>query len=153
MKYVNRVVGKDGVERLYLRKRGLPSIRLRGAWGSDELAREVAGLVSNEGRRPLAGTLGLAVRAYELESAEFAALRASTRREYRYILRELEEDLGEVPIAALQGTRILQLRDTWARRGQGFRYMYASDVGGRSGVIPQLIQKRGQRRLKCYDDT
>jgi len=117
VKYVNRVIGKDGVERLYLRKRGEPPIRLTSPWGSEELRREVERLLDKGAVKALPGTLGLALRAYELDSAEFAGLRPSTKREYRYILSELEDDFGALPVSAFQGARILQLRNLWARRG------------------------------------
>jgi integrase len=117
VKYVNRVIGKDGSERLYLRKRGEPAIRLTSAWGSDALKREVAGLLDKTAIKPLPGTLCLALRAYELENPDFAGLRASTQQLYRYFLVELDEDFGALPVAAFQGARILQLRNLWAKRG------------------------------------
>ena len=117
MKFVNRVIGKDGQERLYLRKRGEPAVRLRSAWGSSGLQREVADLLDKTRAKPLPGTLGLAIRAYELESPDFARLRASTKKVYRYLLSEMEDDFGSLPVAAFQASRVLQLRDVWAKRG------------------------------------
>lgn len=117
MKYVNRVTGKDGIERLYLRKRGEPAIRLTSPWGSQALEQEVNALVENGGPKPLPGSLSLAIRAYELENPDFAGLRASTKREYRYILAELDQDFGALAVSAFQAQRILQLRNLWAKRG------------------------------------
>lgn len=117
MKYVNRIIGRDGLERLYLRKRGEPPIRLRSAWGTEALEHEVAALLDKTASKPIPGTLGLALRAYELESPEFAALRASTRQIYIYLMAEMDADFGGLPVAAFQGARILQLRNLWARRG------------------------------------
>jgi integrase len=117
VKYVNRVIGRDGVERCYLRKRGEPAIRLSSPWGSDALEREVARLLDRKSTKPLPGTLSRAVRAYELDSPDFASLRPSTQREYRYLMVELDEDFGALPVSLFQGGRILQLRNLWAKRG------------------------------------
>lgn len=117
MKYVNRVIDKNGVERLYLRKRGEPAIRLVSPWGSEALAREVGELLDKTTQKPLPGTLSLALRAYELENPDFAGLRPSTRQLYGYFLKELDDDFGALPVSAFQGSRILQLRNLWAKRG------------------------------------
>jgi integrase len=117
VKYVNRVIGKDGSERLYLRKRGEPPVRLLSPWGSEALRREVAQLLDKAAVRPLPGTLALALRAYELEDPDFLGLQPSTKKIYRYFLVQLGEDFGTLPVTAFQSARILQLRNLWATRG------------------------------------
>lgn len=116
MKYVHRVTGKDDEERLYFRKAGMPSVRLRHPWGSPELAAEVAAILSTS--KPTApSTLRAALRDYELRSADFKALAASTQYEYRLILKELEDDFGELPVSRFRAAFLLDLRDAWAPRG------------------------------------
>ena len=56
MKYVNRIVRPSGEVQLYLRKKGLPAIRLTQAEDSDELQAEVDALVrALSTPRPLGG--------------------------------------------------------------------------------------------------
>lgn len=117
MKYVQRVPGKDGVVRLYFRKAGAPSVRLKSAEGSPELAAEVAALAAAAGPPPPPDTLRQALRYYELKSADFADLAPSTKYEYRLILKELEEDFGALPLATFKAAYLLDLRNTWAPRG------------------------------------
>lgn len=117
MKHVHRIVGADGVERLYLRKAGLPRIRLSHPWGSEDLRHEVEALIS--AARPSAppSTLRAALRAYELESADFRDLAKSTQYIYRLLLKELDEDFGALPVSTFKAPYLLQLRNTWAERG------------------------------------
>jgi len=117
MRNVNRVVGKDGVERLYFRKRGQPAVRLQSPWGSPELTREVEAILSAAKPRALPGTLRGALREYELHNPDFTGLAASTKYEYRLILKELEEDFGSVPVATFESDYIYKLRNAWAKRG------------------------------------
>lgn len=117
MRNVNRIVGKDGVARLYFRKRGAPSVPLRSAWGSPELEAEVAALLATCAPDPAPGTLRQAARAYELTSADFRGLADSTKYEYRLILAELTDDFGDVPLGRFTAGYIDQLRDAWAPRG------------------------------------
>jgi integrase len=119
VRYVQVVAGKP-----YFRKRGCPSRPLTSplpAAGEEDgspLEDEVnAVLAELEPARPLPGTLKAALRVYELESPEFLRLRASTKREYGYIIKELTADFGGQPVAAFTGPRILGLRNLWARRG------------------------------------
>lgn len=118
MKYVNRVVGRDGKERLYFRRKGCPSIALQAAWESPELASEVEALVLRlEPAKALPGLLRGALRDYELKDADFAALADSTKYLYRLILGEFEETLGDVPVGSFTAGYILDLRNAWAERG------------------------------------
>lgn len=123
MKHVHRVRGKDGVDRLYLRKTGLPRIPLKSPWPGEgqeagsELAREVAALVGDAEPKARPGTLRGALRAYELETPDFANLAESTKASYRGLMKELEEDFGGLPIATFKAPYLLQLRNAWAQRG------------------------------------
>lgn len=119
MQYVQIVKGKP-----YFRKRGCPSRALKspippaGGEAGSALEEEVRALLAEmEPARPLPGTLRAALGVYELECHDFKRLRASTRREYGYIIRELVEDFGAQPVSAFTGSRILQLRNIWAARG------------------------------------
>lgn len=118
MKNVNRVVRPDGSVQLYLRKRGLPALRLPDGLSEPALARHVAGLIQELGApHPAAGTLGEALRAYELEAPEFTALAESTKYEYRLILKEFEQDLGAVSVTTFTPAYVDRLKGVWSRRG------------------------------------
>lgn len=116
--YVQRVVGKDGVERLYLRRKGYPRARLSSPWGSDALAAEVKALCEAlEPEKVVDNTLRHALRVYELEDADFRGLRDSTKYSYRLMLKEFEETLGTEPLATFTPAFIRSLKNLWARRG------------------------------------
>lgn len=118
MKYVQRVVGTDGVERLYFRRKGYPRAPLANVWGSDELKAEVDALCAQLApEKPLPGTMRAAVRAYELEDADFLGLADSTKALYRIALKEFEEDLGALPLKAFTPAFVLKLKNAWATRG------------------------------------
>lgn len=123
MKHVNKVRGRDGVVRLYLRKEGLPSVPLKsplpasGEEAGSPLEREVAALIAAAAPAAAPSTLRAALRDYELKSADFAGLAASTKYEYRLLLKELEEDFGELTVATFAPAFLLQLRNTWSPRG------------------------------------
>jgi integrase len=123
MKYVNRIV-RDGVEYLYLRKKGLPSIALKSPWPGEgheagsALEGEVKALLAAlSPAKPRPGTLRGALRAYELESADYAALAQSTKVEYARLLGHLDKEFGHLPFATFTPAFILQLRDLWAENG------------------------------------
>ena len=81
MRYVQRVVRQDGRVDLYLRKKGLPSVRLAAADGSPELQAEVTGLIAAlapDTSQP--GTLKEAARTYEA-SVDYLQRAESTRYE------------------------------------------------------------------------
>lgn len=117
MKYVNRIVGKDGVERLYFRKAGHPSIKLISPWGSDALKTEVEAILGLAPPKPSPSTLRAALRAYELESSDFAALEDSTKYLYRKTMQELDEDFGDLMVSRFTAGYLMQLRDVWTPRG------------------------------------
>ncbi len=119
MKYLNRIQRPDGRVFLYLRKKGLPSVRLPEGLSGEALARHVADLMRELSPEVpvIPSTLAAALRAYELESADFRALAASTQYEYRLILKEFDEDLGRLAVAAFTPAFVDRLKATWARRG------------------------------------
>lgn len=117
MKYVQRIATPSGEVYLYLRKRGLPSVRLTHAEGSAELEAEVAGLVKAlSAPKARAGTMRAALRDYEL-GPDFTALAASTRYEYGLILKEFTQDLADLPLSVMTPSFVKGLRDAWASRG------------------------------------
>ena len=120
MKYVNRVQRPDGSFQLYLRKRGLPAVRLPDDLTEGALQKHVAQLIQDlapGGLGALRGTLAAAVRAYELESPDFRSLAPSTKYEYRLVLKEFEDDLGRVTVSAFTPAFVDRLKSAWARRG------------------------------------
>lgn len=123
MKYVNRIVGKDGVERLYFRKAGLPSVPLKspmppkGQEKGSALEREVSAILGGAPEKPLPRTIKAATRAYELESASWAVLADSTKYEYGLILKEFDADLGDLQQAAFTSDFVFKLQNAWAKRG------------------------------------
>ena len=118
MKFVQRIVRPDGQVQLYLRKKGLPSIRLKSPEDSPALAAEIEALIASLTPQPLKpGTLAKALRYYELESPDFRNLAPSTRYEYRLILKELDGAAGDMPVASFTPALILRMRDAWAKSG------------------------------------
>lgn len=148
MKHVQKIRRPNGELQLYLRKKGLPSIRLysplpaAGAEDGSLLRAEVARLLASlEADRPLPGTLRAATRAYELEDADFKALAESTKREYRAILKEFDETIGDVAVPSFTPAYVLQLRDAWAQRGHrcaNVRRQVLRNVLKRSLIAGQL---------------
>lgn len=117
MKHVNRIVRPSGEVQLYLRKKGLPSVRLTHPEGSAELQSEVDALVrALSAPKPLAGTVKAALHQYEL-GPDFTGLAASTKYEYRLILKEFGQDLGDLPVTVMTPAYVKELRDAWAKRG------------------------------------
>ena len=117
MRYVNRIVGPDGKERLYFRKSGAPSRPLRSDWGSPELEAEVAAILAAlEPAKAVQGTLKAALLVFE-KGPDLAALAPSTQYEYGLILKELEADFGQVGVHRFTAEQVLRLRNAWAPRG------------------------------------
>ncbi|RAK52612.1 tyrosine-type recombinase/integrase [Phenylobacterium deserti] len=142
MKYVNRVQRPDGTVQLYLRKRGLPSVRLPDGLGEAALARHVAALVADLAPDAAAppSTFSGALRAYELTSPDFRILAASTKYEYRLILKEFEDDLGRLAVSAFTPAFVDRLKGAWARRGHraaNIRLQVLKNV-----LKPQLVAGR-----------
>ena len=123
MKYVNKVLGRDGVVRLYLRKTGMPAIPLQSPMpppGEEEgsaLKQEVAALVAGAPPKVTPSTLKAALDRYELESPDFKVLGDGTKYEYRLIIKELDADFGQLPLATFTPDYIMKLRAIWSDRG------------------------------------
>lgn len=122
MKHVKRYRDRHGVERLYFRMTGHPrnGERLLSPWPDTEegsaLQAEVAAILSTHAFKARPGSLSGATRAYEL-SADFTGLGDGTKYEYRLIMKELDADLGALPLGTFTPGFILSLRDAWAGRG------------------------------------
>lgn len=146
MKYVNRVIGRDGVARLYFRKAGSPSVPLKspmppeGQEAGSELEKEVQALLALQKPKPAPSTLRAALRAYELDSADFQSLAESTKKSYRGFLKEFDEDLGDLHISTFQPAYLMQLRNAWAKRG----YRVPSLLLGvlRNVLLPHIIEQK-----------
>jgi integrase len=119
MKYVNRIHRPDGSVQLYLRKPGLPAVRLPDGLAEAALQRHVDRLIADLSEGPGVGrrTFMGALRAYELESPDFHGLAASTKYEYRRLLGEFAEDLGELAVSAFTPAYVNRLKVAWAKRG------------------------------------
>ncbi|GGL48057.1 site-specific integrase [Caulobacter rhizosphaerae] len=124
MKYVNPVHRPNGTVDLYLRKKGLPNIRLEspmpppGEEAGSALEAEVkAAIVRYSTPKPGKGTLSAALRAYELTDPDFLNNADSTKAIYKLYLGEFEEDLGAVPVKDFTPAFLQQLRAMWAPRG------------------------------------
>lgn len=124
MKYLKKVTGPNGELYLYLRKKGLPLIALksplppegqeRGSLLEAEIKGHLEGLKAPKARR---GTLGEALRTYELEDANFLNNADSTKALYRIFLGEFEEDMADLPISIFTPSFIQELRNEWAKQG------------------------------------
>lgn len=118
MKNVHRMTGRDGKVRLYLRRAGCPRVPLKSPDGSPELEAEVAALIKAlEQPKAVAGTMTAQLRAYELDSADYLGLAASTKVLYGRILGEMADDLGPLHVKTFTPAFVLRLRDLWAQRG------------------------------------
>ena len=143
MKNVNRVVGRDGVERLYFRKAGFPSIPLTSPWpepgqeAGSALAQEVARILGAATAKPAPSTLRAALRVYELESADFKGLAESTKKSYRGLMKELDEDLGDLHLSAFKPAYLMDLRNEWAKRGHRVPSLLLGVM--RNALLPHII--------------
>src|SRR5918992_505341 len=121
MKYVNRVV-KDGVEYLYFRKAGLPSVRLKSPMPPEDeeegsvLEIEVKALLSGALAKALPSSLAGALKRYE-RSARYLVLGDDTKYEYGLIIKELDADLGNLPCERFVAEYVFKLQEVWAKRG------------------------------------
>jgi len=123
MKYVNRIVGKDGVARLYFRKAGMPSVPLKspmppdGQESGSPLQAEVNAILAAAAPKAKPSTLKAYLRRYELDSPDFAGLADSTKYIYKLLLKEMEEDFGDLHVSTFKPSYLLKLRDIWSPRG------------------------------------
>jgi integrase len=95
----------DGTVKYYYYHRATGQ-RLKGKPGSPEYLRDYAAADKLMADRH-AGTLNGLIRNYSL-SDEFGNLRDSTQNEYRRMLMRIEEQFGDMPIAALEDPRVRQ---------------------------------------------
>lgn len=143
MRHVNKTTGRDGVVRLYLRKAGMPSIPLKSPWpepgqeAGSALEREVQALVAAAGPKPLPSTLRAALRAYELDSPDFRGLAPATKETYRGMLKELDEDFGDLQVSTFNAEFLLQLRSIWAKRGYRVPGHFLTVL--RNALLPAII--------------
>ncbi len=124
MKYVQEIPAENGGVYLYLRKKGLPRIALQsplpppGEEAGSALELEVkAWLAQLAPAKALPGTLRQATRAYELENHKFKILGEETKAQYRSFMKEFDQDLGNLPIAAFTPAFVNDLMNAWADRG------------------------------------
>lgn len=144
MKYVNPVHRPNGTVDLYLRKKGLPSVRLNspmppaGEEAGSALEAEVkAAIKLYTAKAPVKGSLKAALNAYELTDPDFLACAESTKTLYKGYLGELEEDLGDVPVLAFTPAFLQQLRTGWAPRGYRAANMLMQVL--KNALMPALI--------------
>lgn len=114
MKNVNRIVRPNGEVHFYLRKAGLPGVRFPAEPTEDQVRALIAQLTPAKARP---GTLKAALDDYELNDRDFRANAESTRREYGYIIKELDQDFGHLALATFTPAFCRQLMDVWAKRG------------------------------------
>lgn len=119
MKYLHQISQPDGRVFLYLRKKGLPSVRLPDGLSDSALERHVLQLIEDlSPTTSLAkGAMAAALRAYELENADCKAPAASTKYLYRAMLKEFEDDLGTLAASAFTPAFVNRLKGTWASHG------------------------------------
>lgn len=120
--YVQRVKGADGRTILYFRKGGYRHGPLQAADGTQALKDEVDTIlariakVEQANSVPLAGTIGGMIVAYN-KSSEFRSLAKITQSGYQAYLDEMTADIGDVLLADVTRSWIIELRDAWAERG------------------------------------
>lgn len=129
--YVQRV-WKGPVLHLYFRKGDYREGPLQSAFGTQALKDEVDAIVERLGKaaqafsKPKPGTVGGMLRAYTgfiadgqrtAASADFISLAPSTQAAYQDIANELTTDIGDVALADVSRSWVIELRDAWAPRG------------------------------------
>lgn len=120
--YVQRQKAKDGSPLLYFRKGGYRHGPLKSPDGSQALKDEVDAILERISKTekanstPLAGTIGGMLKAYS-KSSEFRSLAARTQGGYQAYLDEMEADIGDVLLADVTRSFVIELRDGWAEIG------------------------------------
>lgn len=119
MKHLHQISQPDGRVFLYLRKKGLPSVRLPDGLSDSALERHVLQLIEDlSPTTSLAkGAMAAALRAYELENPDRKAPAASTKYLYRAMLKEFEDDLGTLAASAFTPAFVNRLKGAWASHG------------------------------------
>jgi integrase len=124
LKYVCRIVGRDGVGRYYFRKRGKKDVRLPDTFRSDEFMRayeaaraSLAGIEIRGTGKIKAGTVAAVAKLY-MDSAPFTSIAAESQRSQRNILRCLcdgypgeKHKAGDLPIAQFTGRHLQTMLD------------------------------------------
>lgn len=111
--YVQRFTDRHGHMRFYFRKRGFPSARLPGPYGSVafiaayEAALQGKPLVVGKSRS-MPGTISALIAAY-YEAPAFKCLSPTTQRVYRNILERFRNPHGQKSVAGLQPRHVRQL--------------------------------------------
>ena len=111
-KWVNGFIDRHGKPRWYFRRPGYKRIPLPGLpWSPEFMAAYESALNGDAAAAPIgasrteSGTINaLAVRYYA--SADFQALRESTRRTYRGIIERLRADYGDLPVRRIERKHI-----------------------------------------------
>lgn len=119
MKNVTSVRGKDGAVEHYLRKPGLPPVRLPDGLDAAELERTVEALIAelSAARDAELGTLSAAIRAYQNDALAFLSLAPATRYAYRVYLTEVEQAFGDVLVNTITPAFVERLQTAWSPRG------------------------------------
>jgi integrase len=108
VRWVHTVIGRDKVERFYFRKKGCPRVALPGKYQSPEFMRVWNACVTGAPldaplgvaiERDPRGTVGRAVADY-LESADWQALKASSRETYTPIYALIRAEYGKSALTA-----------------------------------------------------
>jgi hypothetical protein len=120
IKYVQRVT-YNGAEYMYFRKGNYREGPLNSPEGSEELQAEVAAILARlKGRAalttPKPNTLAPILTAYN-KSADFLSLARATQESYQGYIDELVEDCGNVLLAEVTRSWLVEMRDAWALRG------------------------------------
>ena len=114
LKGINRVRKKlaDGtVETYYYAWKGGP--RIYGEYGSPEFIANYMEAVANRSAERRQGSEFHSIISRYKDSAEFAKLAASTRKDYTWHLAQIEEAFGDMPIKAFADRRIRQDVKAW----------------------------------------
>jgi integrase len=128
-KHVNRVRGRDSVNRYYYRRPGRESVRLPDLTSPDFAAAYAAAEVDAEpivigASRSKAGSVAATVGAY-LASAEFAGLADETRRTRRNIMERFREAHGDKSVALIERKHVQAMVDAKAATPSAARNLLA----------------------------
>src|SRR5262245_10566715 len=104
--YVYRDIDRQGSIRWRLRKPGMPTITLRGFFGSEEFAANYRAAIEGYPVEPVGipakhGTFDALGRSY-LRSADFVGLAAETQRTRKAMVEGFLTKFGKLPVAGLQ---------------------------------------------------
>jgi integrase len=126
LKFIKAYVDQHGRVRHYLRRPGHKLVPLPGLPGSPEFMRayeaalDAAPPVEVGAARIKAGSISAMIVGY-LASADFHALAASSKNQYRRILERLRRQYGDLGIATLQRKHVVTMLDAKAKTPVGAR--------------------------------